>query len=190
MKLTKKQQKYIDILNQKTLTKSDINNLKNLFNRMRFKSYEEQVEIQVVFDHYNSLINKDTTWNITKEHSNIGLNYLNSLRKKTKPNEFLRGKGFDDHMGEYVIKNLNNFKKFEFAGFHVTYQYRSQYCAAPIYNIIPKKGDGILYIAASWQTYIDTSYLTNVNIDTLDCITNKPTINKMELITSIIERME
>ena len=142
MKENKRLKRLLGLLSQKVLTQSDIRSLKKALGRYsNLKSTE-----------FLTMINLCDSFDITEEHSDIGIEYL----RKTffKKNGDPRRAAFDD-LTDHDINVLRNFKKFKFVGFDL---YRphfqdSQYDQYEIiYRVIAKNGDWFDYLAVSWQS--------------------------------------
>ena len=142
MKENKRLKRLLGLLSQKVLTQSDIRSLKTALN---LTSKINKADFVKIVNHCNG-------FDITKEHSDIGIEYL----RKTffKKNGDPRRAAFDD-LTDHDINVLRNFKKFKFDGFDL---YRphfqdSQYDQYEIiYRVIAKNGDWFDYLAVSWQS--------------------------------------
>ena len=142
MKENKRLKRLLGLLSQKVLTQSDIRALKTALN---LTSKINKADFVKIVNHCNG-------FDITKEHSDIGIEYL----RKTffKKNGDPRKAAFDD-LTDHDINVLKNFKKFKFVGFGLYHEnsYNSQYDQYEIiYRVIAKNGDWFDYLAVSWQS--------------------------------------
>ena len=141
MKENKRLKRLLGLLSQKVLTQSDIRSLKTALGRYsNLKSTE-----------FLTMINLCDSFDITKEHSDIGIEYL----RKTffKKNGDPRKAAFDD-LTDHDINVLRNFKKFKFIGFHLYHEgfdFQSNVYEI-VYRVVAKNGDWFDYLAVSWQS--------------------------------------
>ena len=146
MKENKRLKRLLGLLSQKVLTQSDIRSLKIMLGFCTpFEGFDQKEAL-------NNMIKSCNGFDITKEHSNIGIEYL--TKTFFKKNGDPRQAAFDD-LTDHDINILRNFKKFKFVGFDL---YRphfqdSQYDQYEIiYRVIAKNGDWFDYLAVSWQS--------------------------------------
>jgi hypothetical protein len=141
MKENKRLKRLLGLLSQKVLTQSDIRSLKTALGRYsNLKSTE-----------FLTMINLCDSFDITQEHSDIGIEYL----RKTffKKNGDPRKAAFDD-LTDHDINVLRNFKKFKFIGFHLYHEgfdFQSNVYEI-VYRVIAKNGDWFDYLAVLWQS--------------------------------------
>ena len=141
MKENKRLKRLLGLLSQKVLTQSDIRSLKKALGRYsNLKSTE-----------FLTMINLCDSFDITEEHSDIGIEYL----RKTffKKNGDPRKAAYDD-ITDHDINVLRNFKKFKFIGFHLYHEgfdFQSNVYEI-VYRVVAKNGDWVDYLAVSWQS--------------------------------------
>jgi hypothetical protein len=149
MKENKRLKRLLGLLSQKVLTQSDIRALKIMLGfSTSFERYDQKVSL-------NNMIKSCNGFDITKEHSDIGIEYL----QKTffKKNGDPRKTTYDD-LTNHDINVLRNFKKFKFIGFersrinYYTTDNHTNQCFEIIYRVIAKNGDWFDYLAVSWQS--------------------------------------
>jgi hypothetical protein len=142
MKENKRLKRLLGLLSQKVLTQSDIRSLKTALNLTSKINKADFVEI----------VNHCNGFDITKEHSDIGIKYL--TKTFFKKNGDPRKTAFDD-LTDHDINVLKNFKKFKFVGFDLYrphFQERQYDQYEIIYRVIAKNGDWFDYLAVSWQS--------------------------------------
>ena len=146
MKENKRLKRLLGLLSQKTLTQSDIRSLKIMLGfGTTFEWYDQKVAL-------NKMNKSCNGFDITKEHSDIGIEYL----RKTffKKNGDPRQAAFD-YLTDHDINILRNFKKFKFIGFEVNrlnhniFNNNTNQCFEIVYRVIAKNGDYFDYLAVS-----------------------------------------
>ena len=145
MKENKRLKRLLGLLSQKVLTQSDIRALKTALN---LTSKINKADFVKIVNHCNG-------FDITKEHSDIGIEYL----RKTffKKNGDPRRAAFDD-LTDHDINVLRNFKKFKFIGFEVNrlnhniFNNNTNQCFEIVYRVIAKNGDWFDYLAVSYHS--------------------------------------
>ena len=149
MKENKRLKRLLGLLSQKTLTQSDIRSLKIMLGfSTPFEWYDQKVAL-------NNMIKSCNGFDITKEHSDIGIEYL----RKTffKKNGDPRQAAFD-YLTGHDINILRNFKKFKFIGFELsrvnynTFNKTTNNAFEIVYRVVAKNGDWFDYLAVSWQS--------------------------------------
>ena len=149
MKPNKRLKRLLGLLSQKVLTQNDIRSLKIMLGfSTTFERYDQKVAL-------NDTIKSCGGFDITKEHSDIGIEYLTKtfFKKDGDP----RKAAFDD-LTDHDIEVLRNFKKFKFIGFersrinYYTNDNHTNQCFEIIYRVIAKNGDWFEYLAVSWQS--------------------------------------
>jgi len=149
MKPNKRLKRLLGLLSQKVLTQSDMRSLKIMLGfSTTFERYDQKVAL-------NDMIKSCNGFDITKEHSDIGIEYLTKTFFKKDGNP--RKAAFDD-LTEHDVNVLRNFKKFKFIGFersrinYYTNDNHTNQCFEIIYRVIAKNGDWFEYLAVSWQS--------------------------------------
>ena len=149
MKPNKRLKRLLGLLSQKVLTQSDMRSLEIMLGfSTTFERYDQKVAL-------NDMIKSCNGFDITKEHSDIGIEYLTKTFFKKDGNP--RKAAFDD-LTEHDVNVLRNFKKFKFIGFersrinYYTNDNHTNQCFEIIYRVIAKNGDWFEYLAVSWQS--------------------------------------
>tara|TARA_R100001594_G_C3976880_1_gene249113 strand:- start:284 stop:772 length:489 start_codon:yes stop_codon:yes gene_type:complete len=149
MKENKRLKRLLGLLSQKVLTQSDIRSLKIMLGFCTpFEGFDQKEAL-------NKMIKSCNGFDITEEHSDIGIEYL----RKTffKKNGDPRKAAFDD-LTDHDINILRNFKKFKFVGFelsrlnHNIFNNNTNQCFEIVYRVIAKNGDWFDYLAVSYHS--------------------------------------
>ena len=149
MKENKRLKRLLGLLSQKVLTQSDIRSLKIMLGFCTpFEGFDQKEAL-------NNMIKSCNGFDITKEHSDIGIEYL--TKTFFKKNGDPRKAAFND-LTDHDINVLRNFKKFKFIGFEVNrlnhniFNNNTNQCFEIVYRVIAKNGDWFDYLAVSWQS--------------------------------------
>ena len=149
MKENKRLKRLLGLLSQKVLTQSDIRSLKIMLGFCTpFEGFDQKEAL-------NNMIKSCNGFDITKEHSDIGIEYL--TKTFFKKNGDPRQAAFDD-LTDHDINILRNFKKFKFIGFEVNrlnhniFNNNTNQCFEIVYRVIAKNGDYFDYLAVSYHS--------------------------------------
>jgi hypothetical protein len=147
-------QQKTEIINKKKLTKSEIQIMKMFFEKAErpyFNDSYTQADHDNVWVLRSKMKNKFIKgYSITKEQTEIGLEYLNKFMIKKRTGTLTKP-AIDSGMTEAHLTVFKNFHKFMFVGYLENMSWNGLSHMTPIYRVISKSGEFFDYSPGHWS---------------------------------------